>query len=300
MQAADKFKGIIAPIVSPCDEKDQLDFEKLELNFNRLVKSDVNGLYICGGTGDGERLSISERQEITDLFVNRLRTANKTSIIHVGQTYQRAAVLLAEHAAKAGADAVASIPPAASWGEVVDYYRALAEVGLPVFVYYIPAVTKMTAQLDQLKAILDIDGVVGIKMSDWNLFLLKQVKMAYPEKVVYSGYDELLSLGLLYGADGSIGTWANLFPDMYAKAYKLVNQGQFDKLIQIQDKFTAFLAVGWQYGIIDTFEELMYAKGYANRCFRRPSTWNPGKISREVLEKLLRQMDEIDLMVASL
>lgn len=300
MQAAEKFKGIIAPIVSPCDEKDELDIKKLELNFNRLLKSDINGLYICGGTGDGERLSVSERKEIVELLAGRLKAAGKTSIVHVGQTYQRAAVHLAEHAASAGADAVASIPPSASWEEVADYYRALASVGLPVFVYYIPAVTKMTAQLEQLKSILEIDGVMGIKMSDWNLFLLRQVKMAFPEKIVYSGYDELLSLGLLYGADGSIGTWANLFPQMYAGVYRLAGQGQYHQLMQLQDKFTAFLSAGWQYGIIDTFEELMYEKGFADRCFRRPSTWNRGKISREALKKLLTQMEEIDMLTAAL
>lgn len=293
MQALEKFKGIIAPIVSPCDEKDNLDMEKLELNFNRLVGTDINGLYICGGTGDGERLSMAERKQITEFLVPKLKSAHKTSIVHVGQTYQRAAVLLAEHAAAVGADAVASIPPAGSWEEIADYYRALAAAGLPVFVYYIPAVTKMTAQLEQLKTILDIDGVVGIKMSDWNLFLLRQVKLAYPEKIVYSGYDELLPLGLLYGADGSIGTWANLFPQMYAKAYKLAGQGQYEKLVAIQDMFTAFLSMGWQYGIIDTFEELMYTLGYANRCFRRPTTWNPGKVSKESLDMLLEQMEKI-------
>lgn len=73
-----------------------------------------------------------------------------------------------------------------------------------MIVYYIPGVTGMTAGMPELRMLLDIPGVVGIKMSDWNIFLLRSVVLEYPEKVVYSGFDEMLVPGLLYGADGCI------------------------------------------------------------------------------------------------
>ena len=41
--------------------------------------------------------------------------------------------------------------------------------------YYIPGVTGMTAGMPELRMLLDIPGVVGIKMSDWNIFLLRSV-----------------------------------------------------------------------------------------------------------------------------
>ncbi len=294
------FKGIVAPIVSPCDEKDNLDMAALTGNFERLLKSPIDGMYLCGGTGDGENLSLEERKLITQMLAPELKRAGKCAIIHVGQTHQRHAVALCEHAAQVGADAVASIPPRAPQKETAAFYRALASADLPVFVYYIPAVTGKASPLEELCEILDIPGVAGIKMSDWNLFLLRQVKLLYPEKIVYSGYDELLALGLLSGADGSIGTWANLFPDMYAKAYRLAGEGRLNELTALQNKFTAFLALGWRFGIIDTFEELMAAKGYAKRCFRSPSSWYPGKVGEAALRELLSRMEDIDGFVASL
>ena len=103
-------------------------------------------------------------------------------------------------------------------------------------------------------------------MSDWNIFLLRSVVLEYPEKVVYSGFDEMLVPGLLYGADGCIGTWANLLPDLYAKVYARVRAGGTDAVKPVMDEFTAFLAVGWNYGIIDTFEELMRCLLYTSRC----------------------------------
>ena len=175
-----------------------------------------------------------------------------------------------------------------------------AAAGAPVIVYYIPGVTGMTAGMPELRMLLDIPGVVGIKMSDWNIFLLRSVVLEYPEKVVYSGFDEMLVPGLLYGADGCIGTWANLLPDLYAKVYARVRAGGTDAVKPVMDEFTAFLAVGWNYGIIDTFEELMRARGYAGRCFRRPSAWEPGKVEPAVLADLLVRLQRLEDMAATL
>ncbi len=212
-----------------------------------------------------------------------LKAKGKSAIVHVGDTFQRSAVELAEHAASLGADAVASIPPRTGWKQIGDYYRALAKAGLPVIVYYIPGVTGMTASLPELMGILEIDGVCGIKMR----------KQAAPDKIVYSGFDELLLYGLLSGADGLIGTWANLFAPMYIKMYALVKAKRHDDALALQSRFSAFLGLAWRFGVIDAFEELMYALGSAKRCFRRPGTWNPGKIPPESLNKLLEMAGEL-------
>lgn len=292
--------GIVAPMVNPCLEDDSLDWDGVKQNLDRLLATDVAGLYINGGTGDAANLTQQERLDIAAYLVPALHSAGKSAIIHVGQTSQRQAVELAKQAVELGAEAVASIPPKKPWPQIVEYYRALAATGANVIVYYIPGVTGMTASMAELRMMLDIPGVVGIKMSDYNIFLLRSVMIEYPDKVVYTGLDEMLIPGLFYGADGSIGTWGNLLPQMYVKAYEKTRAGKVDELKPLMEEFTAFLAVGWNYGIIDTFEELMRAKGYADRCFRRPSAWNPGKVPREVLADLLARLEKLDKMTAAL
>lgn len=294
------FKGIIAPMVNPCFEDDTLDMEGVKANLQRLLKADVAGLYINGGTGDAANLTQQERLDVAAYLVPELRKAGKLAIVHVGQTTQREAVELTRQAVALGAQAVASIPPKKPWPQIVEYYRALAATGANVIVYYIPGMTGITATMAELRMMLDIPGVIGIKMSDYNIFLMRSVIMEYPDKVVYTGLDEMLIPGLFYGADGSIGTWGNLLPDMYSKAYRKVQAGQVDELKPLMEAFTAFLAIGWNYGIIDTFEELMRAKGYANRCFRHPSSWNPGKVPQDVLDDLIARMDELNAIAAAL
>lgn len=294
------FEGIVAPMVNPCFEDDSLDMAGVERNLERLLETDVAGLYINGGTGDAANLSQQERLDIAAYLVPKLLEKGKLAVVHVGQTSQRQAVELARQAVALGAQAVASIPPKKPWPQIVEYYKALCATGANVIVYYIPGVTGMTASMAELRMMLDIPGVIGIKMSDYNIFLMRSVMLEYPDKVVYTGLDEMLIPGLFYGADGSIGTWGNLLPKMYTKAFAKVKAGQVDDLKELMEEFTAFLAIGWNYGIIDTFEELMRAKGYANRCFRRPTAWNPGKVPAEVLEDLLARMDRINALADAL
>ncbi len=295
-----KFQGAVAPIVNPCREDDSLDREALEANLDRLLSTEVTGLYINGGTGDAANLTQDERLETAALLTPRLLKAGKLAIVHVGQTSQRQAVALTEQAAALGAHAVASIPPRKPWPQIVEYYKALAAVGLPVIVYYIPGVTGMSAGMPELRQLLDIPGVAGIKMSDWNIFLLRSVTLEYPEKIVYSGFDEMLLPGLLYGAGGCIGTWINLLPALYTKVFARVQEGRVDGLQPVMDQFTAFLSIGWNWGIIDTFEELMRAKGYAGRCFRRPTAWQPGKVPAVVLQDLLSRLAQLEAAAAAL
>lgn len=292
----EKFRGVVVPIINPCTPEDGVDEDALMRFYARLAQAPVQGLYINGGTGDGGSLTREERERTAELLLPELKKRGQCAIVHVGQTTARQAVALAEHAMKHGADAVASIPPRKGWDQIVAYYQALATTGAPVFVYYIPGVTGMTAGLEEMKRLLDIPGVAGLKLSDWNVFLLRQVKLAYPDKIVYSGFDEMLLPGLLYGADGCIGTWENLLPKLYAKVYRLVRAGKAEEARPLADAFTAFLSIGWQYGIIDSFEELMRVKGYAQRCFRRPTAWNPGKVPAPVVSDLLARMEAIDAL----
>ena len=164
-----RFGGVVAPIVNPCGEDDSLDRGALEANLTRLLATDVAGLYINGGTGDAANLTQDERLETAALLVPRLLAAGKLAIVHVGQTNQRQAVELARQAAALGAHAVASIPPKKPWPQIVEYYKALAAAGAPVIVYYIPGVTGMTAGMPELRMLLDIPGVVCIKVWCWNI-----------------------------------------------------------------------------------------------------------------------------------
>ena len=301
-------RGIVCPVVSPCAANDGVDYDRLQENLARLLHAPITGFYVCGGTGDGSRLTFAERCRTAELTIAQAKAAGRRTIVHVGQTLQRQALELADCAMALeladcamalGADAVASVPPQDGWSETVAYYTALAAQA-PVFIYYIPGLTHVSADYDQLRQLLDLPGVAGIKVSDWNIFLIRRIKADYPEKIVYTGLDEMVVPGLLYGADGSIGTWINLLPEFYCKLWTLAQAGRCTELNRLQAAYTEFLRKGWQFGILNAFQELMRSLGYAEKCFRAPAVWQPGSMPEPLLRELLAGLDALNTLAASI
>jgi len=268
-----RFSGIFPAVASPCDEKDRF----LEDRFSALVadfyRAGVQGLYVCGGTGDGYKMRPEERMRAAELALQPSRDANGALIVHVGAASTREAIDLTEHAAKIGADAISSMPPNnASQAELVGYYTDLAQASaLPVFIYYFPSRLASAPSLPQLLELLEIEGVVGLKLSDWNLFMLKRLLYARPDLLVFNGFDEFLYPGLLYGATGGIGTWYNLFPEMLVGIYRAFVAGDHARALNLQDSLLRFLDYAIAQGMIPVFEYLMMRRGYGPRYFRRPN-----------------------------
>lgn len=268
-----KFAGIFPAVASPCDEEDRFLEEKFSTLVSDLYRAGVQGLYVCGGTGDGYKMRVEERQRAAEIAADLSQQAGGSLIVHVGAASTRDAVELAQHAARIGADAISSMPPGyASQTELVSYYTDLARASdLPVFVYYFPSRLAAAPSLNQLLELVDIPGVVGLKLSDWNLFLLKRLLYARPDLVVFNGFDEFLYPGLLYGACGGIGMWYNLFPQALVGIYNAFLSQDHARALRLQDGLMHFVDFALAHGMIAVFEYLMQRRGYGPRCFRRPN-----------------------------
>jgi Dihydrodipicolinate synthase/N-acetylneuraminate lyase len=285
--------GIIVPLVSPIGVDGGLDLDSVAANASRVLAAGVDGLYLCGGTGDAAELTSAQRRQIVEIALPLAKAADASVIVHVGQAPLGEVRALAEHALSNGADAVASVPLRGAWEQTVRYYRGLAAVGGPVFVYHMPP-AGFQASFDQLAEVLAIEGVVGAKVSDWNLFLLGRLVETFADKVFYSGLDENLGLGLLSGAHGSIGTWSNLVPEFYARVWAANRAGREAEVLRLHRRWRSFLALGWSGDIIGAFEALMAARGYAVSCFRVPA---PAPVVEGAeLAALLAALEEIDAL----
>jgi N-acetylneuraminate lyase len=111
MTPAPRRLGGIAPaLVTPFDERLELDCERARPLLDFLLGAGVDGLYVGGSTGEGFLQSLEERAEYLR-WVAGVVKGRVTLIAHVGAISTREAVRLAEIAADAGYDAVAATPP---------------------------------------------------------------------------------------------------------------------------------------------------------------------------------------------
>ena len=52
--------------------------------------------------------------------------------------------------------------------------------------------------------------MVGVKYTAPNFFLLERIRKAYPDKLILSGFDEMLVQAAISGVDGAIGSTYNV------------------------------------------------------------------------------------------
>ncbi len=282
-----QLKGIIPAIASPCDANDVFDEKKFAAHVERLYAAGVQGLYVCGATGDGYNMLVEERNRAAQIAVEIGNKYGGQTIVHVGTSNSRDSMRLAEKAAEAGAVAVSAMPPAnRNLAQLADYYTDIQRAsGLPVLIYHIPILTGRVLSVDEMCKLLDIDGVIGFKFSDWNLYFMRQVIKQRPGITVFNGNDEFMTPGLLYGASGGIGMNYNVMPKLFLGIYDAVGRKDLDRAMQLQDLICDYMDVVWTYGLLAPFSAVMKELGYADYCYRRPRQ----KLDPETEKRFLAQ-----------
>jgi dihydrodipicolinate synthase/N-acetylneuraminate lyase len=174
-------------------------------------------------------MRLEERKRAAEIAVETSRSFAGTVIVQVGAADFEDSLKLTEHAADIGADAVSSLPPAnLDEQQLLAYYKAIANAArLPLLTYYMPAKTGNIA-LKTMLQLLNIPGIIGLKITDWNLFYMKRILLRYPDAIVFNGMDECLFHALFHKVSGGIGMWYNIFPQLFADIYQAIRTGRLD------------------------------------------------------------------------
>ena len=141
-----------------------------------LASYGIDGILALGTTGEGVLFDVAERKRIAELFIEH-RGALQVAV-HCGAQSTADTVELAEHAAAAGADAVAVIAPpyfAFDGQELLEHFSEAARAcdPVPFYVYEFAARSGYAVPLPTIAALRDeAPNFVGLKVSDtpWERF----------------------------------------------------------------------------------------------------------------------------------
>jgi N-acetylneuraminate lyase len=230
---------------------------------------------VGGSSGEGLLLSPEERKGLAEGVVKEVAGA-ATVMVHVGATSTDEAAELARHAKRIGADAVGSIPPIyyrVGLQGLADHYRLIGEASdLPLYVYYFPGATGVSVEArDFADRLSRIPTLRGMKFTDYNLFLMRQIQEAFGGKLnVLSGPDEVFVAARMMGADGAIGTTYNLIPQVFIKADRAFRDGDIAAAQDWQFKANRVIAILLRYGHLPAFKAAMGFLGIDCGTVRRP------------------------------
>jgi dihydrodipicolinate synthase/N-acetylneuraminate lyase len=223
--------GIIPPMVTPLLDRDKLDIEGLERLIKRIVSGGVSGLFLLGTTGEGAGLSYRLRR---DLIERTCRQVNKRVpiLVNITDTAFVESVSLARHAADSGAQALVVAPPyylPAGQPELQEYLAHLVtELPLPLFLYNIPPLTKVSYELETLRRAMDEPRIVGLKDSSGNIGYFREVASLLKHRPDWSllvGPEDLLLDAIAAGGHGGVHGGANLFPKLYVRLCDAARNG---------------------------------------------------------------------------
>ena len=165
-------------------------------------------------------------------------------MVHVGAISTAESIKLAQYAERAGADAIASIPPFAygrSPAGIHAHYEALSKsCQLPLYLYNIPSLTSVNLRAEDIARLLDLQTVKGLKFSDDALFEEFRIISLKPKLDVFHGCDETLLYSFMIGTVGGIGLIYNLMPKKFVELFAAFQSGKLAEANQIQLAISTF------------------------------------------------------------
>ncbi len=186
-----------------------------------MAGQSIGGVAVWAHTGRGLRLSDPDGDRVLKAW-RRALPAGCSLIAAAGARPDRreipdviaSARSMARRAADLGADALLVHPPVAFRDRddpdrlILDYHDAIAEVGLPLILFYLyEAAGGIAYSRESLSALLRRSEVLGIKIATLDSVMTFQdisrlIREQSPDKLLITGEDRFLGYSLMCGAQG--------------------------------------------------------------------------------------------------
>jgi 4-hydroxy-tetrahydrodipicolinate synthase len=193
--------SIITAIVTPFDERLEVDEEAFVATLRHLAANGSDGVVVCGTTGEAPTLETPETLRLFELAVAE-RPEGMAIIAGTGSNDTKHAVHLTEAATERGVDAVLSVTPYYNKPSRAGLKRHFEEVARatdkPVVLYNIPSRTATDMPNDLLAELAQIERIDYVKQANHdNLAKVDGLR-------IYAGNDDMLADVLDLGEAGGI------------------------------------------------------------------------------------------------
>ena len=223
--------GVLVANALPYQADLSVDFDRYAEHVAWLAASGCDGITPNGSLGEYQVLTPEERLRVVETAV-AAAPAGFSVIPGVAAYGARESARLAEQAAKAGAAAVMLLPPnsyRADERSVLEHYRAVASVGLPVMAYNNPVDTKVDLTPALLATLFDEGLVAGVKEFTGDPRRAYAIAELAPGLDVLIGSDDSVLEFAIAGARGWVSGYTNVFPRSGVELYRASMAGDLEK-----------------------------------------------------------------------
>ncbi|TVQ35233.1 MAG: dihydrodipicolinate synthase family protein [Spirochaetaceae bacterium] len=273
----EKLTGVFAPICTPFDRNDEVDYEGLAHNVRKSSGSGMTGYFALGTNGEYKTLSERESLKVLETVVKH---ASDDMVIMAGSGAEstKLTIEITKAVAEVGAELVSLLMPHFFAKKITDdvmaaYIFDVAEASpVPVVLYNNPSVAAgVTMRASLVERVAEHPNVVGIKDSS---------KETYPENLSFASESFFVMAGsasffldlLKQGGTGGVLSLANVIPQACAELHRLFVNGKIDEAEELNTRLVALnKQVSGTYGVAGV-KAAMDAAGFVGGSPRKPLT----------------------------
>lgn len=229
------FKGCATALVTPFTN-DGINFEELRKLIEFQILEGIDGLVICGTTGESSTMSLAEKKSVIDFSV-KVTNGRVPIIAGTGRNNTADAVAMSKYAESVGADGLLLVTPyynkTTQKGLIAHFSKIAERVNIPIILYNVPSRTGLNIEPETCLELSKIPNIVAIKEASGNISQVAKIaNLCNDELTIYSGNDDQILPILSLGGLGVISVLSNVYP-------KFVHEMVMDYLTGNWQKATA-------------------------------------------------------------
>jgi len=262
---AQHLEGLIAAPPTPMRPDGALNPEPIERQLDALLDAGVRGAFVCGTTGEGLSLSVTERKQVAARWAEAAQEGFAV-LVHVGHTSMAEARELARHAEQVGAGAIAAMGPCflkpATVEDLASFCTEIAAAApqVPFYYYHIPSVSGVRLpMIDFLGAASGaVPTLAGMKYTHEDLMGYGRcLRFEGGRLDMLFGREEILLSALALGARGAVGMTYNFAAPLYLRIMRAFEAGDLDAARADQARAMEMVAVMRRFGGVRAAKEIM-------------------------------------------
>ena len=209
------FKGIATALITPTTPEG-IDYDRFGKLIDWQIEQGINGLIICGTSGEASTLSDPEHRAAIEFACERVNKRIPV-VAGTGSNETDYAVELTKSACASGADGVLVVTPyynKTTQNGLVKMYETIADASsVPVILYNVPSRTGININPETYVKLADHPRIAAIKEANSDISKIVETFSLVGDKLdIYSGNDDQIVPILSMGGMGCISVLSNVIP----------------------------------------------------------------------------------------
>lgn len=289
--------GLYTALVTPMTSAGDLDLKAFITLIDLQIDAGVNGLVVCGSTGEGATLTSDEKQTLWSTAVQHVG-GRVPVIAGTGSNDTRATVELSRLAKNCGVDALLLVSPyynKPTQAGLIAHHREISQsVDIPQILYNVPGRTASNMLPETQLAIAELcPNVVATKEASANLEQMSEIIRHAPAHFSLLAGDDSLTLPIIAcGGKGVIAVISHYLPRTFGALVSSALHGDFETARRHHNACMPYYSANFLESNPIPIKYIMHKLGHMDLGYRLPLI-PPGASTQARLDHVVSTINDL-------